>query len=171
MEKQKQKHIIIAPHADDEIIGCFSVLKGTHTVLFPSESICIEAQKSSEYFGYARDIIDLVTLPHITHEISKKGGFLFVPDPIYEWHPEHRKWGYEGEKLIRAGFNNVVFYSVNMTAPYIREVENTYVHRNVKGKVLDECYPTKKSLWEHDHKYFLFEGFCLWVSNKYLCHD
>jgi hypothetical protein len=63
-----------------------------------------------------------------------------------------------GEDYLRKGMN-VVFYSVNMQAPYISEVKD---FKN-KKKLLDVVYFSQKSLWKNNHKYFLFEGRCKWI--------
>jgi len=83
----------------------------------------------------------------------------FFPDPVYEFHPEHRKWGQVGERFLRALKHTVVFYTINMMPPYIHEIKDP----GDKQKNLNEIYFYKKTLWEYDHKYFLFEGYNQWI--------
>ena len=81
-----------------------------------------------------------------------------MPDPVYELHPLHRQWGMVGETMARVGFD-VIFYSTNMNAPYIHELAVA----DDKKELLNKVYPDQKSLWEYDHKYFLFEGYNKWI--------
>jgi len=82
----------------------------------------------------------------------------YFPDPSYELHPNHRLTGFMGEQLARNGYD-VTFYNTNMNAPYIHECKNS----DGKLALLNTVYPDQKSLWEYDHKYFLFEGYSKWV--------
>ncbi len=63
-----------------------------------------------------------------------------------------------GEQLARNGFD-VTFYNTLMNAPYIHECKNS----DGKLALLNTVYPDQKSLWEYDHKYFLFEGYTKWI--------
>lgn len=146
------KYIIIAPHADDEIIGCYELLSLglVAKVLFPTTIAMEEGNDSSEHFMFGRQILDEFVF-------SANYTYLF-PDPTYELHPEHRKIGALGEQLLRVG-QSVIFYSTNMNAPYIHEVRQPALKR----KCLEELYPTKCTLWYYEHKYFLFEGYNKWI--------
>lgn len=160
-----KNHVIVAPHADDEIIGCHSVLEsGTvDIVMFPKSSVGIidEAKKSSEEYGFEIRLFDSSSdLEGLTGHCMEKGGLIFFPDFVYELHPSHRFFGSMGYQLLSLGFINVIFYSTNMNAPYIREVD-----AQEKKGALNTCYPGKSDLWEYDHKYFLFEGQTRWLMN------
>lgn len=146
--------LIVAPHGDDEIIGCYEIIKkcnekGIQVLV----SYCGEEQQHKE-----NNPLQIVTARQVF--LQKDMLYLF-PDPIYETHPKHRKLGHDGESLLRIGYN-VAFYSVNMQAPYIREVSNPAS----KKEMLDLYYPEKASLWEQDYKYFLFEGQCMWLTKE-----
>jgi len=123
-------NIIFAPHRDDEVIGTYEVL--------------VEDSKAIVIFG---DVLGEWEFSDI----------LYFPDPIYETHPDHRLMGAQGETLLRAGYN-VIFYSINMRAPYIHKAQDP----DGKRRMLEEKYPEKRSLWEFDHRYFLFEGYVQW---------
>jgi hypothetical protein len=153
-----KKYVIVAPHADDEIIGCYELLLTglVDSVIFGNSQACEEAILSSEHFGF-----NIKCLDDIETDITKI--FLF-PDPTYELHPEHRRLGSIGEELLRAG-QAVVFYTTNMLAPYIHEVTQPLIKR----KCLGTLYPKKNALWVYDYKYFLFEGYTKWiVQNDWL---
>ena len=142
-------------------------------VIFPSQSTLDIYLKSNLFKRSRREVIhcciesvegELTEVKNIffTTEIPPvymdMGTQFYFPDPTTELHPDHRKWGGIGEQLLRQGFD-VTFYTTNMNAPYMREVGNP----EAKKRLLDAVYPSQKSLWEYDHKYFLFEGGCRWV--------
>jgi len=149
-----KKYIIIAPHADDEIIGCYELLaKGlVEKVLFFTSKDCEEAIPSSEHFEFSIGLVEEHDFPIVSNMI-----YLF-PDPTTETHPLHRYLGNLGEEYLRRG-EPVIFYTTNMLAPYLHEVSQAML----KAKCLDKLYPNKRSLWEYDHKYFLFEGYTQWM--------
>jgi hypothetical protein len=153
MEQYKTYHIL-APHADDEIIGCYEVLKEGKSkdkiVYFPSLHIREEAEEACLQLDFERRIFDEYTFHQKVVDNSEA---FFFPDPTYEWHPDHKKYGNIGMQLWREG-HSVFFYVTNMVCPYLREVKQPIM----KQSILDLCYPQKASLWKYDHKYFLFEG-------------
>ena len=149
--------VIVAPHADDEIIGCCHVLMnniGMCSVYFGSDAERLSAEASSGFFNFIR--LDLVGFNRIVNKDFK----FFFPDPYFELHPEHRRWGAIGVEYLRKGFD-VTFYSTNMNAPYIHELKAS----RGKLELLNEFYPEKSDLWKYDHKYFLFEGYTKWLIN------
>ena len=154
----EQNMVVIAPHPDDEIIGCFQMLDENRVVsiIYGTENPCrntvAELFQCDCFISKPRDV---------ERSFLTKGEdeFLFLfPDPYFETHPSHRMWGAVGERMLREQHKRVLFYSVNMKAPYIFETPIPYVKR----KALEKLYPEKKSLWESDHRYFLFEGYCEW---------
>ena len=152
--------VIVAPHTDDEIIGCHEILKKEESIIIiyspnvePSRRE--EAMKLKEHFSNIKVQLFQNSVP--MNMINQKHKFYF-PDPIYETHPLHRELGMAGELYARSGFD-VTFYSTIMNAPYIHEVHMP----EVKKEMLDLIYPSQSDLWKYDHKYFLFEGYCKWV--------
>jgi len=147
------KYIIIAPHADDEIIGCYELLASglVAKVLFPDDVALTEANASSEHFLFGRQLIE-------DHDFYNGHYIYLFPDPYFEAHPKHRELGSLGEGLLRQD-RQVIFYSTTMSAPYIHEVSQPEIKRHCLSKL----YPKKHSLWEYEHKYFLFEGYNQWV--------
>jgi hypothetical protein len=153
--------IIVAPHPDDEIIGAYEVLNEANnkiTVFYSSDTNLKRREETlnlRKHFTSVKAQLFQTTIPQPFLQKSNK---FFFPDPSYEIHPHHRQWGFLGEQLARQGFD-VTFYSTIMNAPYIHEVEFPLL----KKEALDEVYPSQKSLWEFDHKYFIFEGKCKWM--------
>lgn len=166
MENQKSNQnkseiIIVAPHPDDELIGCYDVLKNQEwsiAVLYSGDTEPArreEALKVKEHFPSLKAQMFHNTIP--SPFLNLRNRFYF-PDPIYEVHPDHRRWGQIGESMARQGFD-VIFYVINMMAPYIYRQPA----RDDKKKCLDDLYPSQKDLWKYDNKYFLFEGYCKWI--------
>lgn len=162
------KHIIIAPHADDEIIGCWKLLQNQQwncRVLHDEPPT--EAQRIAflNYFPWVHlieptkytnrgELIDIVKLFATSEDTH-----CYFPDPIYETHPLHKIWGNVGSFLFQSRLiPSVSFYTTNMTAPYLREEENA----EEKREALDTIYPEKADLWRYDHKYWLFSGMISW---------
>jgi len=145
---------IIAPHADDEIIGCYELLASglVKSVLFPDRVTMEEAEASSEHFLFTRGLIEDEDFYRFNERV-----YVF-PDPYFEAHPKHRELGSLGEALLRQD-RHVIFYSTTMSAPYIHEVSQAVI----KQVCLNKLYPKKAKLWEYEHKYFLFEGYNEWI--------
>lgn len=149
--------IIVAPHGDDEIIGCYEVIKKTKCIIIYTEDTDIKRREEitkAQRFTNSKAVLFNRSIPG---QFLKKENKMYFPHPIYELHPGHRMQGAIGESLVRQGLN-VIFYSTNMNAPFIREEKDP----DAKRKVLDEAYPSQSDLWKYDHKYFLFCGWTQW---------
>ncbi|MFW6242773.1 MAG: hypothetical protein ACOC2W_01305 [bacterium] len=158
-EEKNERVIIVAPHPDDEIIGCYSILKNVvssnivYTTNIPNDRR-EEALKIKEYFNVRQYFVNFDLPP----ALMDKSNIYYFPDPINEVHPDHRRAGYIGEQMVRSGYN-VIFYSINKNVPYIFEVNNI----EEKEEMLNKIYPSQKSLWEYEKKYILFEGYNKWL--------
>ena len=151
--------IIIAPHPDDEIIGCYEVLTSSmNPIIIYSGDLNADRKnrvlKLKEYVDCKLQIFQM-TIPQT---LLSKNNTYYLPDPIYEIHPKHREWGFLGESLARNGFD-VIFYNTTMTAPYIHECKKF----EKKEKLLNDVYPDQSSLWKYEKKYVLFEGYTKWI--------
>jgi hypothetical protein len=152
--------IIIAPHPDDEIIGCYEKLIDKEIIPIIIYGPNTE-QKRREEALKLKDFTDIkiqLFLSNIPSQFLNTENTFMVPDPIYESHPLHRFYGAMGENMARQGLD-VMFYTTQMNAPYIREVEDS----GAKKSLMNTVYFGQSSLWEYDHKYFLFEGYCKWI--------
>ena len=165
--------LILAPHIDDEIIGCYKyIINAVDTCI----DICYfyditkERRLSGDklrnkvlhidqtlYNGY-----DFKLDSNFIKYIVNKYDRILCPDPIFESHPDHKEIGNVGQYIYKnfQDENQIIFYSVNMTAPYIKKLNVD--DQNDKRLWLNELYPDQASLWENDYKYFLFEGTCRW---------
>jgi len=151
--------IIVAPHPDDELIGCYSVLKNSKhkPIIIYTEDVSEERKEEVKGIKKLFNIKHQLLTRQVPQNLMVKENLFYFPDPFHEHHPAHRMQGAIGETFARAGLN-VMFYSTNMTAPYIHEVE----HPEEKQNALNLCYPTQADLWKYEHKFFLFEGYCKW---------
>lgn len=160
--------IIFAPHVDDAVIGCWSLLQDKSKnvlVLYTEESTAErkqEAKEISKFFGVNHRFVfaqaETMEAIFVRRTLSALTTLVLAPDPHWEKHPAHKKLGtlVQGickEKRIRFGT-----YSTDMNVPYLRELEKP----DDKKMVLNKFFPSQNSLWEYDHKYFLFEGVSEW---------
>ena len=160
-EKDRHRDLIIcAPHPDDEIIGTYKYLTDkqyTPIIIYSGE---LDAKRRESALKLREHVDIKVQLFQMTipQPLLVMENLYLMPDPVYELHPLHRQWGMVGETMARVGFD-VIFYSTNMNAPYIHELAVA----DDKKELLNKVYPDQKSLWEYDHKYFLFEGYNKWI--------
>lgn len=160
MSEEKSDYIIVAPHPDDEIISCYELLvkNKINPIIIYTCDIDDDRKKEAltlpKYIDVKAQLFNKEVPPNLITPFNT----LFFPDPTYDVHPEHRKYGARGEELARKGID-VIFYTTNMAAPYIHEVADFKDKRHL----LEKVYPSQKNLWKFDNKYFLFEGRCKWI--------
>jgi len=151
--------IIISPHFDDEIIGCYEILKqediktiviynDVENSIRKEESRKLRELTNVKYQHYMKNIP--------TNLISKENTFYF-PHPL-ESHPKHRHYANIGESMLRDG-HNVIFYITEMNQIFKHEC----IDPDGKKELLEKIYPSQKDLWKYDYKYFLFSGYDKWI--------
>jgi hypothetical protein len=159
MNESKKQTIIVAPHPDDEIIGCYEILIKEKPIIIYSASTSKDRREESIRLKEFVDINVQLFLETIPSNFINPDTTIYMPDPNYEIHPLHRQWGHIGESIARSKQSNIIFYNTTMTAPYIHEVGES----ENKEKLLNDVYTSQKSLWEYEKKYILFEGYCKWI--------
>jgi hypothetical protein len=155
-------NVIFAPHPDDELIGCYSVLEIGEpcTIIFTTDIEDFrlqESQRLKSYFDVTikkdlRPIIEIINALQNEQAIHE---FLF-PDYYWELHPEHKQLGHEGYKLWKNSKLDIQFYSTNMNCPHIFELSD--FDKKNKEKILNSVYSSQKELWAYEKKYIYFEG-------------
>lgn len=160
MSEEKNKIVIVSPHCDDELIGCYEIIEKNKdnppVILYigdPPKERREEAIKLREYTGITIQMF-VNCIPPVFLNPSTT---LYFPSPD-EIHPLHRMWGVQGESYLRNGLN-VIFYTIDMNVKYIHEVENP----NDKEELLNKIYPSQSDLWKYEKKYILFEGYQKWI--------
>ncbi len=151
----KSETIIISPHYDDEIIGSYEIISNPeiNSIIIYTTVDKIRMEESLKLKDELENIQVQLFQKAIPPMFLDPKNILYFPDPIYEFHPEHRKLGAYGEELFRQGLN-IIFYSINMQAPYIHEVKQS---KN-KKELLNKIYPSQKDMWKYEYKYFIWEG-------------
>lgn len=144
------KTLILAPHPDDELIGCYSVLANHVNVLEDKLDVVYfydttrermaEARHCARYFRF--NIVDQKMLNSEREAYDR----IYVPSRR-DWHVEH--------KAINAQFRQHAthFYAVDMDKG---KPLGTSVSR-FKLSALNSVYSSQKKLWEGNGAYYLFE--------------
>lgn len=159
MQKNNKPHTIFAPHIDDEMIGCWSVLKyGQVDKVYYFNDLeshrVDEAIRASVQFGFEAVFVD-------NYEYDKeewdriiredvKGQILLIPS-IKDAHPDHKKLNAYGKTFPNKKF----YYSVDMNHKF--EVLSEKDREN-KLHALKKYYPSQTALFDSDAKYHLFES-------------
>jgi hypothetical protein len=156
-----QVHVIVAPHCDDELIGCYEIItKGEDTAIVFTEKMTKERQEEALKL---REEYDNIKWYFFTNEVPPalvdKENIFYFPDPKFEIHPAHVMSGFKGMEMLFKHKLKVKFYTINMKAPYIHELG---AEAENKKSLLDKIYPSQKDLWGMDHGLYLFEGRCVW---------
>lgn len=142
---------ILAPHPDDELIGCHSLLAAQQVsrviYFFDHEDAGrrVEANSCGAHFGFTTVFADINTWdPRNAGE-----GTICLPSR-HDSHPHHKavnqlRRHFEPERLC--------FYSVDLD-----RAPNKFRAADYKKQRLDELYPSQAALWEANASYYLFEA-------------
>jgi len=137
---------IFAPHLDDEILGCYSILKEINYIIyFTSDYRTNTIQDNRQYIYY--DDFDFKTI--------KSDDYIYLPSQ-YDYHPKHKevnKFGYTIDAIRN-------FYSIEMNVPWLEEEK----HPTKKREIFNEMYPGEDM---KSDKYFLFKSIKSYDSYNY----
>lgn len=143
-------YVIFAPHVDDEVIGCYQYLqkKMVREVYYFHDittSRMKEAMMASQLFSFD---------PHFPPDKPKlrDTDIILVPN-IADYHPHHKHVNWFAKNQFPN--HKKMFYSVDMNVPFEVLMEGQQVS---KKEILMSLYPSQRSLFEADAKYYLFES-------------
>jgi len=139
--------IILAPHPDDELIGCYRLFRAnrvSHVMYFNDFADHIrrhEIRKCADIYGFT---------PMFVGEPIPADGIVYIPN-IRDHHPHHKVVNGIGRSLP----NRKRFYSVDMN---VEKIVLPPEHQADKFGMLNLIYKSQRSLWDRDAKYYLFES-------------
>lgn len=148
-------NIIISPHCDDEILGAWGLIsqKEIDEVIYTDISNKIRLSESV-VFAKEYDFKPNYNCKNFLLSTNLDSSYnIFVPHPA-DYHPYHNYVTSSFEKLKNKMSFNLKYYSTEMNIGELIELESW----KEKKKALDLYYPSQKPLWEHNAKYYLFEG-------------
>ena len=160
-KSEKKLIVIVAPHPDDELISSYLILSekdNNIAIVYSSNTDQIRRKEALNLKGEFDSVKSQFFTDSVPPMFLNPNTLFYFPDPTFEYHYDHRKWGAIGESLLRNGLD-VIFYSINMQTPYCFEIKDFLK----KKESLDRVYPSQKDLWTFDNKYFLFEGRVRWI--------
>lgn len=157
----EEKGWIIAPHPDDDLIGCYKQIKaerikGVAYYSLESEEREAEAKKFCRSFNLRYKAFDRDMDAFIRWAAAEALTPLYLPSPN-DRHAAHRLLFYvtlDMRKDFRLSPTYV--YSVYMDDFFATPLSEDDALQ--KRNVLNAFYASQSSLWQHDHRYFLFEG-------------
>ena len=149
--------VIIAPHADDELIGCYSKIVNREILNIQYIAECDEIRRAEAValcrsFGIIPSFLNgqVLMLADTLHGIE--AGELYIPSPN-DNHNLHKLIYYIVYDLEPA--IPTIVYSVYMNDFFVRPISDP-IQKRID---LDHYYPSQKDLWKHDARYYLFEGY------------
>lgn len=160
---------LFAPHVDDEVIGCRSLLAGPRKLNLQvvytephDQDRMKEADYAAKKFRYSHMFIGSSHINEYS-KIIRESTVVVAPDHHWELHPAHKKIGSLAWIISQQHKKRFISYSTNMNTPYI--VELPAVKQREKQMAMDLLFPSQASLWKYDYRYFLFEGLSEWAPN------
>lgn len=151
--------VILAPHLDDEIIGCYSILDQVKHVLYfhgDYRSDLIEMRSDCKYVDCSDDWYRALRYVDDDSEV-------YVPSR-FDHHPLHRKVNRFRHNLPGKKW----YYSVDMNVPWLEEEESP----ESKRRMCAVMYPKEMETLGKDDKWFLFKSIkpyddYIWASVRF----
>jgi LmbE family N-acetylglucosaminyl deacetylase len=142
----EKPYVILAPHVDDEVIGCWRLLdqgkvRGVSYFFNLSSERINESWDCSAKYGF--EVLDGL------YDV-KPDDILLVPN-IADYHPHHKHVNH----MVRNVANRVYYYSVDMNVAM--QVLPEFAQEQ-KKKDLMKLFPSQQELLRSTQKYYLFES-------------
>lgn len=161
-----KKNIVVAPHPVDELVGVFSLLKKYEIAhVFYVKDFLSDKQRRKELqdcalvFKFAPWILSL-------NDIEKgleRNVIYYIPH-TKDYHPEHKKVRDLFERNKNIVKYELKYYTTEMNTSNIYSIHSW----KEKEQHLYSIYPTQKSLWQYNAKYYLFEGISDFPLNTWI---
>lgn len=141
--------IILAAHPDDEVIGCFRILKQGVDVVYYFVWDDLRKQEAltvSQYFGFTP-----IFLAYDGKISVSSNDTVYVPCKE-ELHPAHLAINMKARKLKC----KKIYYSIEKNIPFISLNRKEKIE---KEQILNTYYKSQRFLWENNKKYIFFEAY------------
>ena len=147
-------NIIFAPHIDDELVGCFSLLQAreVHKVFYfyeLSDQRREEAQCCADIFGFQPLFLASENIE--VYDNFDPADTVYCPH-IKDNHPAHKFVNQLSKGLT---LSCLKYYSVDMNTRDLKVLSTS--DQQIKLNYLSTIFPSQKRLWENE-KYWLFES-------------
>lgn len=192
--KPIRRILVIAPHADDELIGCYQLLKDYSdliTVLYCSflgsdYSEKNRIKRENEFLTFIRTVKCnyIISSPNRVKEDTQlfikqnNPEFVFLPSVI-DWQHEHRLLNYLCNEIINESSNlRIAWYHVSLPIPgdYVNAYsEMSELDNKEKWRMMEACYTSQLHMdidrfrfvdWTIGNTKSAFETYCiLKISN------
>jgi len=145
--------VVVSPHNDDFLIGCFTLLDRIKRVILVEP----ETKRRLHEFLNACRILDLerevVPVGELMEHLCNIQNLTILSTSPYDNHYLHRFCAATATALKD---KSIGFYSVDMNVPWCKPL--TQQQQVEKRKLLDKLFPLEKKLWDKNSKYIIFEG-------------
>lgn len=148
--------VILSPHIDDELIGCFSLLKNrlVKKVIYFFD---LTDERKSEALAVAKEF-DFEVSFNGWEELIDDNLIVYAP-VCFDKHPHHKAVNLYAKTLT----NKICYYSIDMNNSFNRLSEEDV---NLKRELLFKFYKSQHTLFNNDEKYYLFEGLNLSEASR-----
>lgn len=142
------KTIILAPHSDDELLNCYSILQegNVSRVYYHKVDSMPGAYECAKHFKFE-------PIFHLPEQKDLVDCMVYIPHKD-DLHPDHKFVNQYAKRAFTKG--KLMFYTTDRNVSF-KLLPKEWVEE--KRRLLNQFYPSKRLLWDNDEKYLLFEGF------------
>ena len=140
------KKVILAPHLDDEIVGCYSILDEDCVVVYWHEDYRTPPDIGVEFVRFDGNSEEV-------ERIIEDAAEVYIPSK-HDYHPLHKEVNAWAEQNIPEEGCIKYWYSVEMNVPWLQEEEDP----EGKQLFLKAHYPDEHTTLNKSDKYWLFKS-------------